>query len=466
MSSPLYMLPLSVLVQYLTSLGVPAVGATISTLEAGSTNTPVTTYTDSTGLVQNPNPMTLAQGARPSAQSAAMTAFWVPAGTVVDVYYTDPPAPVGSGLTWSIKSMSGINDPSGSSSLQTLLASPASSNAGGSGPVAGADLVANAMKSYDVFADVRAANLPVLASGQTLTISVQGGNGVNDGLGGLYYWNAVSTATDNGAQVLKPNVIAAGSAGRWIRLGPSGNGAPFAIVAGATTDLGLAPAQSVQVNGNTAITSFGASASIASPFYLVRFSGAPLLTNGAALALPGGANIQAAGGDTALVFYTGSGNWILLSYSPALGVPIILTKTGDQSVANQTALQDDTQLVSQPLVAGATYLAQLRYQFQGVGGTGQGYKAALNFTGGLTGSAVGTGVATSNGTPQAFSDTINLGGSGGLAALSTTGDSFGQDVIFSVASAGVLKAQFAQVSSGANATVAKANSCLIITRIA
>jgi hypothetical protein len=40
----------------------------------------------------------------------------------------------------------------------------------------------------------------------------------SDGGEGLFYYNATSTAADNGGTVLRPNNIAAGSPGRLIRL--------------------------------------------------------------------------------------------------------------------------------------------------------------------------------------------------------------------------------------------------------
>src|SRR5262249_20671754 len=86
----------------------------------------------------------------------------------------------------------------------------------GFGPVAGADLVANAVKSYAVNGDVRAANSPTPVTGQTNVIEVEGGAAAGDGLGGAYLWNPSSVAPDDNRTVLKPNSVSA--AGRWLRL--------------------------------------------------------------------------------------------------------------------------------------------------------------------------------------------------------------------------------------------------------
>jgi hypothetical protein len=103
--------------------------------------------------------------------------------------------------------VSGIDD---FSLANSLLGNPASGD--------GADLVANAMRSYDLFSSARAANVPVLQSGQTLIVDFEGGITVADGLGGLFYWNASSTATDDGLNVLKPTALS--GAGRYLRLNP------------------------------------------------------------------------------------------------------------------------------------------------------------------------------------------------------------------------------------------------------
>lgn len=211
----LYLSPISLIVQYLTNIGIIAAGGQVTTYVAG-TNTLATTYTDSTGTVPNPNPMTLNAAARPASPSGAPVAFWTLPGVVLKLSVTDAS---GNQLVGPIDNIPALNDQTNATNaLQTLLANPASSNVSGVGPVAGADLVANAVKSYDVFADVRSANEPSLAAGQTLNIEVQGALGVGDGLGGTFYWSPTSTAADDGATVLKPNSVSALSAGRWLRL--------------------------------------------------------------------------------------------------------------------------------------------------------------------------------------------------------------------------------------------------------
>jgi hypothetical protein len=217
MATTLYLLPLSIIPQWFSNGGQMASSGTVMTYLAGTT-TPVATFTDNTGLINNPNPMTLSSSGRPVSASGAPVAFWVPSGTIVKFVVYDSS---GNQLDF-LDNLSAINDPADTSSLQSLLASPASSNSTGSGPVAGADLVANAVKSYAVFSSVRAANAPALVTGQTLNIIVQGAMSVGDGLGGNFFWSAASTATDDNRTVLQPSTVIGTAPGRWVRQYPLG----------------------------------------------------------------------------------------------------------------------------------------------------------------------------------------------------------------------------------------------------
>jgi hypothetical protein len=50
-------------------------------------------------------------------------------------------------------------------------------------------------------------------------IDVEGGTLVNDGGGGLFYWSATSTATDDGVNTIKPTALTTAQAGRYLRQG-------------------------------------------------------------------------------------------------------------------------------------------------------------------------------------------------------------------------------------------------------
>lgn len=197
-----FLCPISSIFQYFTDAGIVLSGGKINTYLAGTT-TPTATYTDLTGVTPNANPLILGSNGR-----LVGVQIWQPQGISLKLVITDANnvqlGPVFDQVT-------GINDPT---TLTTLLANPASGT--------GVDLVANAVKSYDIFSSVRAALAPTLGTGQTLVIDVEGASVATDTGGGLFYWNAASTATDDGSNVLKPNSIAGGSPGRYLRQSQSG----------------------------------------------------------------------------------------------------------------------------------------------------------------------------------------------------------------------------------------------------
>lgn len=198
-----YLSPAGMLIQQLSNLGVPLAGGFVNVLVAGSVSTPQVSYTDSTGLVPNAQPIVLNSAGRLAAGNAPVS-IWVPANTPHKITVTDSAGNLLSGGA-PLDNLFGINDPT---PQIANLANPATGF--------GADLVANAVKSYDLFASVRAANVPAPVAGQTVNILVQGATAVGDGLGGEFYWSASSAAADDGANVIKPT--AAGASGRYLRI--------------------------------------------------------------------------------------------------------------------------------------------------------------------------------------------------------------------------------------------------------
>lgn len=200
-----YMSPISLLVQLFSNIGIPLAGGAVETYLAGTT-TPVATYTDSTGTTANQNPIALSSAGRLQSVGGAPVACWVPQGTAHKMVILDAQ----SNFVLALDNLTAINDPT---TLLALLATVSTSSILG-----GADIVANAVRSYDVLSSVRAAQVPSLAAGQTLVIDLEGGTLVNDGNGGIFYWSATSTAADdNGVTTIKPTAIATGSPGRYLR---------------------------------------------------------------------------------------------------------------------------------------------------------------------------------------------------------------------------------------------------------
>lgn len=79
------------------------------------------------------------------------------------------------------------------------------------------------VQSTDLVADLRAfvgATVPSSDGGNTGTVvRVFGQSTVGDSGGGVFYWNATSTAADDGVDTIKPTSV--GGVGRWLRMPPS-----------------------------------------------------------------------------------------------------------------------------------------------------------------------------------------------------------------------------------------------------
>lgn len=100
------------------------------------------------------------------------------------------------------------------------------------------------------------------------------------------------------------------------------------VASAATTNLGAATTDYVNITGTTTITSFGtATAGIRRR---IRFDGALTLThNGTSLILPGAANIVTVAGDHASATSLGSGNWVVENYHRASGKALILPSASE-----------------------------------------------------------------------------------------------------------------------------------------
>lgn len=190
-----YLSPISAILQYFTDVGIVLAGGKINTYLAGSSS-PTATWTDITGNVPNSNPIILGSNGRLN-----NVQIWQQGGVSIKVVITDAN---NNQLGPTFDQVSGINDPA--ASLSTL----ANATSG-----QGADLVANAMRSYDIFSSLRAAVTPALAAGQTLIVDVEGASTVNDGFGGIFYWSASSAAADDGLNVIKPTAVSGN--GRYLR---------------------------------------------------------------------------------------------------------------------------------------------------------------------------------------------------------------------------------------------------------
>lgn len=156
------------------------------------------------------------------------------------------------------------------------------------------------------------------------------GAGLNITLGASLTLNNLATGT---LRLSTNDVITIRRDGSVTKIigGQRANGSPISttgvevsIASATTTDLGSLASKLVSITGTTTITSFGSTASTLDPIYFIQFAGVLTLThNGTSLIIPGSTNITTAAGDMAIVKYEGSGNWRVLNYMRASGLPVV-----------------------------------------------------------------------------------------------------------------------------------------------
>ena len=122
------------------------------------------------------------------------------------------------------------------------------------------------------------------------------------------------------------NVRAGGSNANDIGLAPV-----VTVPSAATCDIGSANSNNVLISGTVSISSFG---TVADRFKLVEFQAALTLQNSASLALPSGANITTAAGDTCIATSNDSGAWTVISYQRADGTALVTAAAAAPLAAN------------------------------------------------------------------------------------------------------------------------------------
>jgi len=125
-----------------------------------------------------------------------------------------------------------------------------------------------------------------------------------------------STSAITNAQITDERDFSASNAG--------GFGQQDTIASSATCDLGAVTSHNAVITGTATISSFGSSASVLQPIYLIEFSGtATLAHDPIALIIQGGVDLTTAAGDTAIAEYLGSGNWRVRNYERADGSSLL-----------------------------------------------------------------------------------------------------------------------------------------------
>ena len=243
-------------------------------------------------------------------------------------------------------------------------------------------------------------------------------------------------------------------------------GQEIPLASASTVDLGSAPAHTVQITGTTTISSFGSSASILAPYYLIRFSGAMQLTyNATSMVLPGNATITTALGDSAMAQYLGNGNWRVAFYQYSQSASSSAKiKPADTAMTSNATLTPDPDLQSNTLAVGR-YSYELLLIFDSVA-AGAGFKWTNDGTAvdsralmpGLVSGYV-NGAAVGPITSSFYATTISY------ATVGTGANS--NQVLYKgsmlVGTAGTLGVSWAQDASTASATTLRAGSYLITT---
>lgn len=411
---------------------------------AGGTTTPIATFGDSTGTTQNTNPITL--------DAYGSCSIWLEPNISYKISVFDqsgnqlPGYPVDQIVDAALLSIFGGIDTGVANAYIVSYSSPVPNNTTGTVIYW---LPSNSNTGPSTLNANGGGPVPILnPNGSPL--------GANQILAGQF----ISTIFLNGIWQLY------GGSGVGVNIGTFGAEVP--IPSAATTDLGSVPGHNAQITGSATITSFGASAQIVAPIYIVRISGSPLLTSSAALILPGNTNIQAASGDSFLAEYMGMGDWRVLIYQYASGSSgTSVVKATDTTRISTATLAPDPDLQTNPLPIGK-YAYELFMLFDSVtAAAGFKFTADGTFTDSRTNSPA---VATGQVNAAAYGPKLEsfVGATISYATVSTTSDSNG--VLYKgsllINTAGTFGISWAQNSSTATNTTLRAGSYLTTALLA
>lgn len=442
-----------VLVPWLTSQffyasGLPMAGAQLFSYQAGTT-TPIATFTDSTGGTPNTNPVI--------ANSRGEMSVWITNNIAYKFVLEDPQ----NNVIWT---------------RDQVIAQQLLSLFGGVDTGSASAYILNFLSPFTTlaaFAGTPIFFVPANSNSAAPTINV---NGL--GVVGLYNANGTPLGANQIISgqiteiVYQTNIAGTTNSGFVLMIGGSLQGSvvgtfgtEVTIASATTTDLGTLPAHVGFVTGTTTITSFGTSASLLAPFYLLRFAGSLTLTNSATLALPGNANIITQPGDALLAQFLGSGAWRVTAYFPQSGtLNNSVIKPSDTVISNSTTLTPDPDLQSSNLTVGrysyelmlifdsVTAADGFKFQNDGTAVDSRGISPVIE-TGFVNGASVGPKQNTFYSAPIAY------------ATVGTGADS--NQVIYKgsllISTPGSFGVQWAQNSATAAATTLRAGSYLVVS---
>lgn len=205
---------------------------------------------------------------------------------------------------------------SGVGTYWTLFAS------GGSDGAGSGDVVGPASATDGAYAKFDTATGKLLKNGTTVIPIADGGTGQATAAAAFAALKQGASTSATGVVELAEDSEAGAQTSTTVALTPKNLAVAEASVASAaTTDLGAVTSDKCNITGTTTITSFGTIAAGVRKW--IKFAAALTLThNATSLILPSGANITTAAGDTAIAVSEGSGNWRVIDYTKASGLPV------------------------------------------------------------------------------------------------------------------------------------------------
>lgn len=188
--------------QFLDNEGKPIRGGTLETYLAG-TSTPAATYADSAGKVANPTTIQLDSAGRP-ANGGALVDLRLDVAKSYKFVLKDKAGAV-------VRTVDNIAGGVGSDALVNGAVGDKAITDSPDGQAAIARKI-GAVQRYSTIADMVGAPPPEVAANAI----VEGYQAAGDGGGGSFYWDAGSTAPDNGVTVFAP--VGHFGNGRWVRI--------------------------------------------------------------------------------------------------------------------------------------------------------------------------------------------------------------------------------------------------------
>lgn len=316
--------------QFCDSTGVPRSGAKLFTYVGGSVNTKQTTYTESTGVTPNTNPIVL------DSNGKIPQPIWLTTGVnykfvLAPSTDTDPPtSPIET-----LDVITGIND--SSTVVNEWVAGPAPTFVG----VTSFTLVGDQTSTFAVGRRLKFTvtagtvygriTISAFTTLTTVTVVCEPSQALDSGLSAVSYGVLASTRPSIPWITVAADTISTIASAATLNL--DANAKDYAFISGTTPVTAITLAQGKECT--------------------LEFQGALTFTNGASLILPGGANITTAAGDTAIVRGEAAGVVRCITYTAVAASPLAAFTTGDVKLTIKTVADSGWVLMNDGTIGSA-----------------------------------------------------------------------------------------------------------------